>query len=324
MMLSCSFRASQLVTLRGSNVRLVQNAARILPIDPQACQRTRRTFVTSAAVQQSEAASSEQTSASNSSTVDWEAFDAHQRQTPRLSHAEEARLLLDSAGTGVLSTIGSFGAWTGFPVGTVVEYAMDGGGKPVFAFSSLSSHTPDIKADPRCSLTVTAQDFQGMSSGRVTVAGKMALLEGADAADAKKAFLAKNPNSFWVEFGDFAWFRMDSVATARLVGGFGRIKQISAEEFAAAKSDPVAQFAGPIAQHMNADHADSTAAMVRHYVGVNVESASILSLDRLGLAVECKADGKAFSCRVPFVRPAGNRKDIKDIIVEMTRAAAAK
>ena len=62
--------------------------------------------------------------------------------------------------TGVLSTIGSFGAWTGFPVGTVVEYAMDGRGKPVFAFSSLSSHTPDIKADPRCALTVTAQDFQ--------------------------------------------------------------------------------------------------------------------------------------------------------------------
>ncbi len=45
---------------------------------------------------------------------------------------------------------------------------------------------------------------------------------------------------------------------------------------------------------------------------------------RLGLAVECKADGKAFTCRVPFVRPAENRKDIKDIIVEMTRAAAAK
>ena len=45
-------------------------------------------------------------------------------------------------------------------MGTVVEYAMDGGGKPVFAFSSLSSHTPDIKANPRCSLIVTAKDFQ--------------------------------------------------------------------------------------------------------------------------------------------------------------------
>ena len=69
------------------------------------------------------------------------------------------------------------------------------------------------------------------------MSGTVALLEGADVADAKKAFLAKNPNSFWVEFGDFAWFRMDSVATARLVGGFGRIKQVlSASEFSASES----------------------------------------------------------------------------------------
>ena len=150
---------------------------------------------------------------------------------------------------------------------------MDGGGKPVFAFSSLSSHTPDIKADPRCSLTVTALGFQvshpclhllhvrtcdmfivepgqgylsplpgqsqhrvisqflaqGMASGRVTVSGKVAILEGDDAAAAKKAFLAKNPQSFWVEFGDFSWFRMDTVVTARLVGGFGRIKQVPSQ-----------------------------------------------------------------------------------------------
>ena len=76
-----------------------------------------------------------------------------------------------------------------------------------------------------------------MSSGRVTVSGTVALLEGADVADAKKSFLAKNPNSFWVEFGDFAWFRMDSVATARLVGGFGRIKQVlSASDSSASQS----------------------------------------------------------------------------------------
>ncbi|CAK0763075.1 hypothetical protein CVIRNUC_003021 [Coccomyxa viridis] len=226
--------------------------------------------------------------------------------------------------TGVLSTIGSFGAWAGFPVGTVVEYAMDNRGKPVFAFSSLSSHTPDIKADPRCSLTVTAQDFQGMSSGRVTVSGRVAILEGAEAADAKSAFLAKNPQSFWVEFGDFSWFRMDDVVTARLVGGFGRIKQISPEEFAAAKSDPVAQFAAPIAQHMNADHADSITAMLKHNIGIDVDSSSILGLDRLGLSIQCKAGGQEFTCRLPFTRPAESRKDVKDIIVEMTRAAAAR
>ncbi len=70
---------------------------------------------------------------------------------------------------------------------------------------------------------------QDMSSGRVTISGMVVLLEGDDAAAAKKAFLAKNPQSFWVEFGDFSWFSMDAIVTARLVGGFGRIKQVPSQ-----------------------------------------------------------------------------------------------
>lgn len=45
---------------------------------------------------------------------------------------------------------------------------------------------------------------------------------------------------------------------------------------------------------------------------------------RLGLDLQCQSDGKSFSCRLPFIRPAENRKDIKDIIVEMTRIAPGK
>ncbi len=36
----------------------------------------------------------------------------------------------------------------------------DESGRPVFAFSSLSSHTPDLRADSRASLTVTAPGYQ--------------------------------------------------------------------------------------------------------------------------------------------------------------------
>jgi hypothetical protein len=32
--------------------------------------------------------------------------------------------------------------------------------------------------------------------------------------------------SFWVDFGDFSWFRMDKILTARLVGGFARAHQV--------------------------------------------------------------------------------------------------
>jgi hypothetical protein len=56
--------------------------------------------------------------------------------------------------------------------------------------------------------------------------------------------------------------------------------QISAEEYESTSRDPVAAFAKPIASHMNADHADSILAMVKHYVGISVEKAEIEALDR--------------------------------------------
>lgn len=72
-------------------------------------------------------------------------------------------LQLDLVGarrTGVLSTIGSTNATAGFPLGSVVEYAAGPDGRPIFALSSLSGHTRDLRAEPRCSLTVTAPGFQ--------------------------------------------------------------------------------------------------------------------------------------------------------------------
>ena len=84
------------VTLRGVRARPVQAVPRTSPVYLQACYTARRALVRSAAVQLSEAASSEQASASSSSAIDWEAFDAHLRDIPKLSDAEEAMLLLDS------------------------------------------------------------------------------------------------------------------------------------------------------------------------------------------------------------------------------------
>lgn len=72
--------------------------------------------------------------------------------------------MLTSAGGarrfGTLSTVGSKGDAAGFPTGSVVQYAADAGGRPVFAFSSLSAHMQDLRRDPRCSLTVTAPTFK--------------------------------------------------------------------------------------------------------------------------------------------------------------------
>ena len=85
----------------------------------------------------------------------------------------------------------------------------------------------------------------------------------------------------------------------------------------------MAQFSRPIAEHMNADHADSTAAMVRHYLGLPVTAARIIDLDKLGLNLEVEFGSESMQARLPFPRPAESRGDIKTVIVECTRAAAA-
>ena len=77
-------------------------------------------------------------------------------------------------------------------------------GRPVFAFSTMSPHTADVKKDGRCSLTVMAEPFRGIADGRVNLIGRMvALKDGEEQAAAKAAYMAKHPGSFWVEFGDF-------------------------------------------------------------------------------------------------------------------------
>ena len=60
----------------------------------------------------------------------------------------------------MLSTIGTSKAAAGFPVGSIVEVAADAAGLPIFALSSLSGHTKDLRSDPRCSLTVTSPGFK--------------------------------------------------------------------------------------------------------------------------------------------------------------------
>ena len=45
--------------------------------------------------------------------------------------------------------------------------------------------------------------------------------------------------------------------------------QVTPAEYDAAQPDPIAAFSAPVAAHMNADHAESTAAMIKHYAGIS-------------------------------------------------------
>jgi hypothetical protein len=51
------------------------------------------------------------------------------------------------------------------------------------------------------------------------------LPEGERAA-AREVFLAKYPSAFYVDFGDFRWFRVEGLKGGRFIGGFGRVASV--------------------------------------------------------------------------------------------------
>jgi len=251
----------------------------------------------------------------------------HQENAVKLDAATEVRTLVQyNHGFAVMST--NSASMPGFPGGSVVGFAPDEKGRPLFSFSSMSSHTQDLIKDKRCSLTVAAKEFKGAADGRVNLIGEAVPIESEEEiAEAKATYLKKHPKAFWVEFGDFTWYRME-VQNVRYVGGFARAGGLSAEAYAGATPDPIAGFSAGVAGHMNDDHREATMAMVRNYIGIDVEDAEITALDSLGMYVKVSRTPKAadqmqqFKLRLPFIRKLENRKDAKDVIVEMTRASA--
>eukprot|EP00775_Hariotina_reticulata_P007041 gene7041-7255_t len=223
----------------------------------------------------------------------------------------------------VLSTLSSHPSSAGFPFGSVVEFAVDSQGRPLLATSTLSPHTADLQADGRCSITVMAPSFKGLQDGRFTLTGTAKPLPEADRAAAREVYLTKYPQAFYVDFGDFRWLRMETLKGGRFVGGFGRVASVAAEDYAAAKPDPVASFTVHVAGHMNGEqsHVQDMIAMVQHYVGLTVSDAKMLDMDRLGTTLQCTRGGQSFKVRLPFVRPAEDRKGVKEVLVEMTKTA---
>jgi putative heme iron utilization protein len=262
-----------------------------------------------------------------------QAYQEHQQSAPKLDWATDVRTLVQyNHGFAVMSTFSK--SDPDYPGGSVVGFAPDERGRPVFVFSGMSAHTQDILANPRCSVTVAAKDFKGAADGRVNLMGRCELIrDPAEREAAKRTYMRKHPGAFWANFGDFNWFRMQ-VDKVRFVGGFARAGGVTAEEYGAAEPDPVSEFGPDIAKHMNEDHMESTIAVVTALVpGMDrednpIREALITSVDSLGMYVKVTRESavqflpQQFKLRLPFPRPAADRKDVRTLIVEMTQAAA--
>src|SRR5207247_2769314 len=96
-----------------------------------------------------------------------------QPAVPEPSFAERARTLVYLGRIGSLSTLSR--KQPGFPFGSVMPYAMDARGRPIFLISTMAMHTQNLQADARASLLVTQPDggSDPLGASRVTVIGNV-------------------------------------------------------------------------------------------------------------------------------------------------------
>ena len=85
--------------------------------------------------------------------------------------------------------------------------------------------------------------------------------------------------------------------------------------------DALADAAGEILQHMNADHKDALILLARVFAGIESQEATMTSVDRLGFHVRLNTHDGMRGTRIAFLREASNRAESGDVLVEMVRQA---
>jgi putative heme iron utilization protein len=241
-------------------------------------------------------------------------------QLPEPTHAERVRTLVSQASVATLSTLSR--KHLGFPFGSLMPYALDGEGRPLFLISNMAMHTQNLKADPRASLFVaqTAADGDPLGAARATLVGTAEPVPETELVAARERYLAAHESSkYWVDFADFGFFRL-AVADVYYVGGFGVMGWVAAADYAAASPDPLAGAAAGILSHMNADHVPAMLSLARTHSALEATEATMTSVDRLGFTLRLKTADGMKGTRINFTREARTAEDTRTVLVEMVRA----
>jgi len=237
---------------------------------------------------------------------------------PEPSLAERARTLASLGRIGTLSTHSR--KFPGFPFGSLMPYAADDLGRPVFFISSMAMHTQNLQQDLRASLLITEPNSSGdpLGAARLTLLGAATPAPG---EELRGLYLSRHENAkYWQDYTDFAFYRM-AISELYYIGGFGVMGWVSAEDYTNAAPDPLTDAAERIIQHMNTDHADALALIARRFTGESADEAAMTAVDRLGFHLRLKSGDRIHGRRVAFLREVNTSDDARLVLVEMARQA---
>lgn len=172
----------------------------------------------------------------------------------------EARRLIRGSAAATLAT-----AAGGAPFAALVTPAAAPDLSALLLLSSLSEHTRQLKAEPRCALLFTgqAEGPNPQTAPRVTLTGLAEPVPEPEVPALKARWLARHPYAaLYADFGDFALWRVRP-GGALLVGGFARASRLRLADLLPdpAATAAIAAAEADIIAHVNDDHADAVAAI---------------------------------------------------------------
>jgi putative heme iron utilization protein len=228
-----------------------------------------------------------------------------------------ARALIRAAKEATLATVSA----SGQPFASLVTPATAPDLTVLLFLSQLSGHTRHLMADGRCSLL-----FLGPAAGpnpqtrpRVTITGVAERLEGEAAAALKPRWRARHPYAgLYADLPDFALWRVVP-QEALYVGGFAMARRVPGS---ALRPDPAAVAAlaaaeAEILDHVNTEHADAVAVIVRRLLGRAGRGWRMAGVDVDGCTF---AHGNRIA-RLVFQTPVQDADGVRKALILAARAA---
>ncbi|ESQ47763.1 hypothetical protein EUTSA_v10020874mg [Eutrema salsugineum] len=181
----------------------------------------------------------------------------------------------------------------GYPFGSLVDFAPDRMGHPIFLFSPLAIHTRNLLAEPRCSLVVQIPGWSGLSNARVTLFGDVYPLSEDEQEWAHKQYIAKHQHGPSEQWGNFHYFRMQNISDIYFIGGFGTVAWVDVKEYEALQPDKIAVDGGEQnLKELNAIFSKPLRELLSSET--EVDDAALISIDSKGIDVRVR-QGAQFS-----------------------------
>ncbi|KAI3773246.1 hypothetical protein L1987_47771 [Smallanthus sonchifolius] len=187
----------------------------------------------------------------------------------------------------------------GYPFGSLVDFAPDAMGHPIFSFSPLAIHTRNLLADPRCTLVVQIPGWSGLSNARVTIFGDVFPLPEDQQEWAHKQYIAKHQQGPSQQWGNFYYFRMQNISDIYFIGGFGTVAWVNVKEYEALRPDKIAVDGGEQnLKELNAIFSKPLKELLS--METEVDDAALISIDSKGTDVRVRQGAQFNIQRLAF------------------------